>query len=211
MKVKAVPKDAGGRTIAARRRRCRDNGSAADRLVKGNSRKRRSTLLIARPSLLVVAALLLVTALPGCGFRLRGHADLPFESIYVDTPGYSILGNQLRRAIRTGTNAIVTDQPQEAQVVLKIVSEAQDKVILSLSSAGRVSEFDLRYRVNYRLVNHASVDIVPPAEIVLHRDLTYSDFEILAKASEEQLLYNDMKADAVQQILRRLSVIKLPT
>ncbi|HZP91827.1 MAG TPA: LPS assembly lipoprotein LptE [Burkholderiales bacterium] len=154
---------------------------------------------------------LLVTTLSGCGFRLRGHADLPFESIYVDTPGYSVFANQLRRAIRAGTNAKLTDQPQEAQVVLRIVSEAQDKVILSLSSAGRVSEFDLRYRVNYRLLNHASVDIVPPAEIVLHRDLTYSDFEILAKASEEQLLYNDMKADAVQQLLRRLSAIKLPS
>ncbi len=36
--------------------------------------------------------------------------------------------------------------------------------------------------------------------------MTYEDTEVLAKESEEALLYRDMKADAVQQMLRRLSV-----
>ena len=40
--------------------------------------------------------------------------------------------------------------------------------------------------------------------------MTYDDTQVLAKESEEALLYEDMKSDAVQQMVRRLSVIKLP-
>ena len=42
-------------------------------------------------------------------------------------------------------------------------------------------------------------------------DMTYDDTQILAKESEEALLYRDMKADAVQQMLRRLSVAHRPS
>lgn len=83
--------------------------------------------------------------------------------------------------------------------------------MLSLSLAGKVREFELRYRLAYRLLDHAANDIVPPGEIELKRDLTYDDTQVLAKESEEALLYEDMKADAVQQMLRRLAVIKLPS
>ena len=38
--------------------------------------------------------------------------------------------------------------------------------------------------------------------------MTYDDNQVLAKESEIELLYRDMKADAVQQMLRRLSVSK---
>ena len=80
--------------------------------------------------------------------------------------------------------------------------------ILSLSAGGKVREFELRYRVAYRLTDLAGNDLAPPGEISLRRDLTYDDTQVLAKESEEALLYRDMKADAVQQMLRRLSVAK---
>ncbi len=157
---------------------------------------------------LVLFAAALATG--GCGFQLRGQADLPFESIYVESDGFSLFAAELRRAIRTGSEAKVVDVPQHAQVRLRIVSERQEKQILSLSSAGKVREFQLRYRVAYRLTNPKGQDLVPPSEITLNRDLTYDDTQVLAKESEEQLLFEDMKADAVQQMLRRLSTLRLP-
>jgi len=42
-------------------------------------------------------------------------------------------------------------------------------------------------------------------------DMTYDDTLVLAKESEELLLYRDMRTDAVQQMLRRLSVLKHAT
>jgi LPS-assembly lipoprotein len=71
-----------------------------------------------------------------------------------------------------------------------------------------VREFEFRYRVAYRLTDRAGVDLAQPGQIDLHRDMTYDDTEVLAKESEQLLLYRDMKADAVQQMLRRLSAAK---
>jgi LPS-assembly lipoprotein len=71
-----------------------------------------------------------------------------------------------------------------------------------------VQEFELRYKVSYRLIDRAGNDLVPPGQIFLRRDMTYDDTQVLAKESEADLLYRDMKADAVQQMLRRLSVAK---
>jgi len=51
-------------------------------------------------------------------------------------------------------------------------------------------------------------DFVPANTVVLLRDITFNDSDVLAKETEEQLLYRDMQSDMVQQILRRLSVAK---
>jgi LPS-assembly lipoprotein len=155
--------------------------------------------------------LVIAMTLSGCGFKLRGQAALPFESIYIETGGFSLLGAELRRVIRTGSKTRIAERADDAEVILRIVAERQEKHVLSLSTAGKVREFELRYRLAYRLLDRAANDIVPPGEIELRRDLTYDDTQVLAKESEEALLYEDMKSDAVQQMLRRLSVIKLPS
>jgi LPS-assembly lipoprotein len=159
----------------------------------------------------VACLLSAVLVLPGCGFKLRGQAALPFESIYIDTSGFSYLATELRRAIQTGSKTRVAGRPDDAEVVLRITREQQERHVLSLSTAGRVREFELRYFLTYRLLDRNGNDIVPPNEILLRRDLTYDDTQVLAKESEEALLYEDMKTDAVQQVLRRLSVVQLPT
>jgi LPS-assembly lipoprotein len=44
--------------------------------------------------------------------------------------------------------------------------------------------------------------------MVLYRNYTYDDAMILAKEAEENLLYQSMRGDMVQQIVRRLSHAK---
>ncbi|MEO8142986.1 MAG: LPS assembly lipoprotein LptE, partial [Betaproteobacteria bacterium] len=44
----------------------------------------------------------------------------------------------------------------------------------------------------------------------LTRDITFNDSDVLAKETEEQLLYRDMQSDMVQQIMRRLAVAQAP-
>jgi LPS-assembly lipoprotein len=161
-----------------------------------------------RSSRLILAATLLLLA--SCGFRLRGEATLPFESIYVQGAATSPFTIQLKRSIVSATKAKLTDRPQEAQVVLHIMSERQDKEILALSGGGRVREYYLRYHVTYRLTDPKLVsEYIAPTEIVLRRELTYSDAEALAKESEEMLLFRDMQTDAARQLLFRLQVVKL--
>jgi LPS-assembly lipoprotein len=44
----------------------------------------------------------------------------------------------------------------------------------------------------------------------LTRDVSFNDADVLAKESEEQLLYRDMQTDMVQQIMRRLAAAQKP-
>lgn len=161
-----------------------------------------------RPSPLAVIALFIAMTLSACGFQLRGQATIPFQTLHVEAPGFSIFANDLERAIRSGSNTRIVESRDQAEAVVQVVGEAQEKHILSLSSAGKVREFELRYRVAYRLTDRTGADLTSPGEIVLRRDMTYDDTEVLAKESEELLLFRDMKTDAVRQMLRRLSVVK---
>jgi LPS-assembly lipoprotein len=157
---------------------------------------------------LAIAILVIAMALSSCGFQLRGQAAIPYKTIFIETPGYSLFANDLARAINSGSETKIVTNREEAEAVLKITGELQENRILSLSSGGKVREFELRYTVGYRLTDRAGVDLAPPGQISLHRDMTYDDTEVLAKESEQILLYRDMKSDAVQQMLRRLSVAK---
>jgi LPS-assembly lipoprotein len=155
----------------------------------------------------VLTPLLLLLA--GCGFRLRGTADVPFESLYL--PGAaSGIALDLKRNIQAGTNARVVDDPKEADAVLQFTEETRQKEILSLTGTGRVREFQLRYRVGFRVHDGKGADYVPQSVIQLTRDVTFNDAEILAKEAEEQLLFRDMQTDMVQQIMRRLAAAKRP-
>jgi LPS-assembly lipoprotein len=156
-----------------------------------------------------ILALALALVLAGCGFRLRGTAEVPFESVYV--PGAtSGIALDLKRNIQAGTKARVVDDPGTADAVLQFTEETRQKEILSLTGTGRVREFQLRYRVGFRVHDGKGAEYVPPNTIQLTRDVTFNDAEILAKEQEEQLLFRDMQFDMVQQIMRRLAAAKRP-
>jgi len=155
-------------------------------------------------------ALVMCLVLAGCGFHLRGSPKLPFSSVYVAANEYSSFAAELKRYLESGNKAHVVNRAEQAEVTLEILGESSEKEILSLSTAGRVREFQLRYRLRYRLSDQSKREWISPTELLLRRDLTYSDTEVLAKESEEALLVRDMKNDALQLILRRLAKAKPP-
>ena len=155
-------------------------------------------------------AIVLCIAAAGCGFKLRGTAELPFETIYMPNPASGVQLD-LKRNIIAGTHAKVVDDPKNAQAIMQFTEETKQKEILSLTSAGRVREFRLRYRVGFRVHDGKSGEYVPQQTIVLFRDVSFNDSDILAKETEEQLLFRDMQQDMVQQIMSRLAASHPPT
>ena len=69
-------------------------------------------------------------------------------------------------------------------------------------------EFQLRYRVQFRLTDKKNREHIPASEILLKRDYSFNDEQALSKEAEEALLYRDMQNDAVQQLVRRLQAAK---
>jgi LPS-assembly lipoprotein len=157
-----------------------------------------------------VLAGLTCVLLAACGFQLRGAASLPFETVHIQATSGSQFANQLRRVITNGSQTRVVDNPKEAQATVQLLDEAREKTILSLSGGGRVREYQLRYRVSYRLVGRDNRESIARTEIALSRDLSYNDNDTLSKESEEALLYRDMQTDAVSQMLRQLQAARVP-
>jgi LPS-assembly lipoprotein len=148
--------------------------------------------------------------LAACGFQLRGAAQLPFNTLYLQAGYTSPLAHEIRRSLRT-SNVRLVDSPANADATLIIMSELREKQILSLSGQGTVREYQLRYRIGYQVTDGKSTTLIAPTEIMLKRDVSYQDSQVLAKEAEEANLYRDMQTDAVNQLVRRLQATKLPS
>jgi LPS-assembly lipoprotein len=158
---------------------------------------------------LKIRLLLVLVVLAGCGFQLRGTADVPFQTLYIPN-AIAGIALDLKRSIQAGTNAKVVEDAKAADAVLAFSHETREKEILSLNAAGRVREFRLRYRVGFRVHDGKGNDYVPLSSMELTRDVSFNDAEVLAKEAEEQLLFRDMQSDMVQQIMRRLAAAQKP-
>ncbi|WP_323139855.1 LPS-assembly lipoprotein LptE [Massilia phyllosphaerae] len=166
-----------------------------------------------RVVLRAAAAVAVAAALPGCGFQLRGSNGsytMPFHSIYIGFPDNSALGTELKRNLRAG-NVAIADSATAAEAQLVVLSENRGKQILSLNSLGRVREYLLTYTLSFTVRDPKGVELLAPAEISLRRNMAFDETQVLAKESEEALLYRDMQADLVQQIMRRLAAMKPAT
>lgn len=159
-----------------------------------------------RSAIKFLAILAVAGLLGGCGFQLRGQAQLPFAAAYVDAPTGSALGEGLRQSL--GSQKKLVDKRDGAPVLIKLSAESRSKNILALSGGGKVREFRLEYRVEMSAYDAAGVELIAASPIQLTREFSYNDDQVLAKESEEASLNRGMEQDALRQALRRLSYIK---
>ena len=146
--------------------------------------------------------LMMTITLMACGFHLRGLADLSFEKIYINNQSLTI-SRDLNVSLKSNGVKVVKE-PEEAQILVDMMNEGTEKRILSLGGTGTVREFELFYRVSFRVKDASDELWGPPQMVEGRRDFSYLDTELLAKSYEEAQLYEDMRRDAVREILRRL-------
>lgn len=156
--------------------------------------------------LAVYAALATLLALAGCGFQLRGQSLLPFASAYVEAAQGSAVAAILRQSLTSQDK--LAARAEDAPLRIRLTNESRAKNILSLSGGGKVREFRLEYRVLVAAADAAGEVRMPPTELNLFRDFSYSDAQVLAKEAEEAALWRAMEQDAARQILRRLAYLK---
>jgi LPS-assembly lipoprotein len=160
----------------------------------------------------LIAALLVAASLSACGFQMRGSNGsytMPFHSLYMTFPDTSPLGVELKRNLRAG-DVVIADTAAEAEAQFVVLGEQRGKSILSLNSLGRVREYLLTYTLTFAVRDAKGVELLPSTEITLRRNMAFDETQVLAKESEEALLYRDMQADLVQQIMRRLAAARPP-
>lgn len=153
--------------------------------------------------------LIIAFFLTACGFQLRGAASLSFKNLYIQGTPISI-SRDLKQSLKNNGIQVVSNTEQ-AEMLLELLNETNEKRILSLSGTGVVREYELNYQVSFRTREPASPVWSTPQTVQIRRTFSYSDDALIGKAEEEAMLNLDMHKDAVREVMRRLTAIKPAT
>jgi LPS-assembly lipoprotein len=154
-------------------------------------------------SLGLVAMLALLGA---CGFKLREQVSLPpnLSTLRIESGDpFAPLQRDLELALRRA-GATIVETPVEGVAVLRILASGIDRLPLSVGDTGRVSEFLLRYTVEFELIDSAAVVVLPRQTIEMDRDYTFDTEQALGTPGEEELVRAELERDMVQTLLRRI-------
>jgi LPS-assembly lipoprotein len=160
---------------------------------------------------ILFVTLLAMLVLSACGFRMRGTGPqpvLPFKTMFLAVAEGSPIAVPLRRNLDAMSNIEIVADRKLADAALEVLSEGRDKQVLSLNSQGRVREYTLLYRMNFRVVDKEGRQLLAPTELVIRRIQSFNENQVLAKEAEEATLFREMQSDLVQQVLRRVAAIK---
>lgn len=152
--------------------------------------------------------LVVICGLTACGFHLRGSGEvaaLDVGNLYISQgPVSGELVTALGRALRSA-GATLVDSRSAAKVVVDLKDEQRDKRVLSVGSAGKVQQYELHYAITFAAADAAGKVLADTQTVSLMRNITYNESDVLAKGNEEQRLFNDMRRDAIRQVLMRLN------
>src|SRR5688572_26137608 len=135
----------------------------------------------------LAAALLCGTV--ACGFQLRGSPVVGIKTLSVTQVGGSQVAAEIRRTLSAGPTRLVPN-PTDAEAHLRILREAREKSVYTITGQGRVYEFQLRLVVRYELTIPKSEDpVIAPMDVEARRLITYVESAPIAKEAEEEILY----------------------
>lgn len=155
-------------------------------------------------------AALLGAALGGCGFQLRGQANLPPEMartyIKIGPGAGPDLATGLRRALTTN-GVTVVDDPKAATATLEVSNEAVRRRVIVKGPGGTAQEYELYYDVTAAVTRANGTPLLPAETFHQSRDLQYDEAAVLGRDSGETLARRDMRQDAAWALLRRLQAL----
>lgn len=155
-----------------------------------------------RPQL--IAAGLLLTALAGCGFQLRGDYSLPasINPVYVEAARADIKAD-LGRLLQSSEVQVTTDR-KRASGILRLRSHRADRRVLALDSNGKVAEYGLIEELRFDMIDAQGKILVPEQKIRAMQSYINSGEQVLGKQQEEGSLRRDIRRDLAAQMMRRL-------
>lgn len=151
---------------------------------------------------------LVTILLCSCGFHLRGQIDLPqwlTDIAIINQSGQPDLDTLLSTQLRAYNIRIIND-PALAQYWLVILNESYQEHITSVSSSTTPRQYQLIYTLSYRLQSRQGKIMLPTSKAYVTREITINSNRILGSDQEEVITKNEMKQDAIMQILNRISL-----
>lgn len=151
----------------------------------------------------VIFATLLL--LQGCGFHLRGTADLPasISPIHIQGLGeYDELRIELTQIFKSNSIDVIKEQTQASSQLR--ITRSSGRRVLSVDGSGKVAEYELQEGAKFTLVSAEGIELVPEQTIDLIQTYLNAEDEVLGKQQEESMLRKDMHRDLASRLIRRL-------
>jgi len=139
--------------------------------------------------------LLTLVIITSCGFHLRGMTEISFKTVSIEGKDLSFTKN-LKKTLTSNKVAIV------------LPSEESEKRILSLSGQGLVREFEIFYRIRYRIKTPDSETWSQENILESRRDFTYSDSNVIGKEEEERQLNESMRIETITNLFNQIQLSK---
>jgi LPS-assembly lipoprotein len=153
----------------------------------------------------------LYLTLNGCGFHLRGSGSVTLPPqlsqmrVTMGGTGYPPLLVEVRNALLVLGSVRLTDDISASVPVLQLHSETSKNEVLSIDSSGRINAYLLNYRVDFSVTGVDGKPLLPRQPVRLQREIAFDRLNVLATEKQSELVQNEMRRDAAQQILRRLA------
>jgi LPS-assembly lipoprotein len=151
-------------------------------------------------------ALLMLLIISSCGFHMRGMTEISFKTISLEGKELSFI-KDLKKVLNRNKVAIVSST-ENPELRIELLSEESEKRILSLSGQGLVREFEIFYRVRYRVKTIDSEIWSQENIIETRKDFTYSDSNLIGKEEEERQLNEAMRNEAITNLFNQIQLIK---
>ena len=153
------------------------------------------------PRIVLLAAML---AAAGCGYQLRGAVSLPpeLDSVHVDGPRG--ISGALVQALESGGGRIASER-DSTSALLQLSDERFNRRVLSVDpDTGKEREFELAYRVTFRLTGGDGEELVSTQTVSLLRDYVFDSSALLGASREQGIIRAEMRRDAAGQVVRRI-------
>lgn len=154
-----------------------------------------------------LATLLAAAPLAGCGWRLRGSVGdgVAGLRVRVRTPeGLGAIGLEARRELRA-LGATVVEPPEPAERVLVLTGESISRRVLSVDSAGRAEEYELRYRVTFRVETPDGEALGAEQTVTLTDSYLATPTNTLAEQAVRDRLAADLREEAIRLVIARMA------
>jgi len=148
----------------------------------------------------------MLLSLTACGWRLRGAMDMEMSlpPIYLEVQnGSAELRSELPQTLRSA-GVQLEPKREAAPLILVIHNETQQRRVLAVGSAGKVSEYELQYQLRFSVRDQAGKEVMAADTISQQREYSFNENEVLAKGEEEQQLIGFMRSMTIQTLLRRM-------
>jgi LPS-assembly lipoprotein len=151
---------------------------------------------------------ILACAATACGFQLQGRQPLSASFARVSLEADDVQSDfvqALRKAL-VASGSVVQARAATTTAVIEIGADEFGTRVLSVSGRNVPTEYELSYRVRYSVRIGDDVR-VNDEELLLTRDISFDETQILAKEREQETLREALAQDLAAQVLRRLAAL----